>query len=187
MGLVVCPDCKKEVSQYAESCPNCGFPIQKFMKEHNLSDTTKLWVCPICAEVNLIGCSNYYLTCDRCGFNEAMIQTNISYDEYWENNYRVFKNENRYYDDLIAIEYGNGKFNQELADKRREENRSASRKQLQEKQQSTSQNQPKCPTCGSTNVEKISAGKKVKGSILFGVFSSDIRNTMHCKNCGAKW
>lgn len=46
---------------------------------------------------------------------------------------------------------------------------------------------PKCPTCGSTNVEKISIGQKAVGGAMFGVLSSDIRNTMHCKNCGAKW
>ena len=48
-------------------------------------------------------------------------------------------------------------------------------------------NIPKCPTCGSTNIEKISTSKKVGGAMLFGLFSSDVRNTMHCKNCGAKW
>ena len=49
------------------------------------------------------------------------------------------------------------------------------------------QNMPKCPTCGSLNVEKISTGKKVFGGAMFGLFSSDVRNTMHCKNCGYKW
>lgn len=48
-------------------------------------------------------------------------------------------------------------------------------------------NLPTCPTCGSTNIEKISAAKKVGGSLLFGIFSSDIRNSMHCKDCGYKW
>lgn len=48
-------------------------------------------------------------------------------------------------------------------------------------------NKPKCPTCGSLNVEKISTGKKVFGVAMFGLFSSDVRNTMHCKNCGYKW
>ena len=46
---------------------------------------------------------------------------------------------------------------------------------------------PKCPTCGSTKVEKISATKKVLGGAVFGLMSSDVRNTMHCRNCGAKW
>lgn len=48
-------------------------------------------------------------------------------------------------------------------------------------------NMPKCPICGSLNVEKISTGKKIFGGAIFGLFSSDVRNTMHCKNCGAKW
>lgn len=48
-------------------------------------------------------------------------------------------------------------------------------------------NKPKCPTCSSTNVEKISTTKKILGGAMFGLFSSDVRNTMHCKNCGYKW
>lgn len=46
---------------------------------------------------------------------------------------------------------------------------------------------PKCPTCGSTNIEKISLGKKAVGGALFGLFSSDVRKSMHCKSCGYKW
>ena len=46
---------------------------------------------------------------------------------------------------------------------------------------------PKCPTCGSINVEKISFGKKLTGGALFGLFSSNVRKTMHCRNCGYKW
>lgn len=57
-------------------------------------------------------------------------------------------------------------------------------RQIKEQQ---SDSRPKCPTCGSTNIEKISVGKKIGGSMLFGIFSSDVRNTMHCKDCGAKW
>lgn len=59
--------------------------------------------------------------------------------------------------------------------------------QSTQQQVCTQVNIPKCPTCGSTNIEKISAGKKIKGSMLFGIFSSDVRKTMHCKNCGYKW
>lgn len=46
---------------------------------------------------------------------------------------------------------------------------------------------PKCPTCGSTNVEKISLTSKAVGGVMFGLFSSNVRKTMHCKNCGYKW
>ena len=46
---------------------------------------------------------------------------------------------------------------------------------------------PMCPTCGSYNVEKISLTKKAVGGAMFGLFSSNVRKTMHCKNCGYKW
>lgn len=49
------------------------------------------------------------------------------------------------------------------------------------------QNIPKCPTCGSTNVEKISTAKKAFGFAMVGLFSSNLGKTMHCKNCGYKW
>lgn len=60
------------------------------------------------------------------------------------------------------------------------------------KQQESSKNveeddRPKCPTCGSTNIEKISLGKKAVGGALFGIFSSNVRKSMHCKSCGYKW
>ena len=44
-----------------------------------------------------------------------------------------------------------------------------------------------CPTCGSTNIERISAGKKLMGSMMFGIFSKDANSMFHCKNCNYKW
>lgn len=46
---------------------------------------------------------------------------------------------------------------------------------------------PKCPTCSSTNICKITTGKKATGFILAGIFSSNFGKTMECKNCGYKW
>ena len=43
------------------------------------------------------------------------------------------------------------------------------------------------PTCGSKNIEKISLTKKAIGGAMFGLFSSNVRKTMYCKNCGYKW
>ena len=53
--------------------------------------------------------------------------------------------------------------------------------------QPTPKNVPKCPTCGSTNVEKISTAKKAFGFAMVGLFSSNLGKTMECKNCGYKW
>ena len=46
---------------------------------------------------------------------------------------------------------------------------------------------PHCPTCGSENVQKISVGAKVIGGTMFGLFSSNVRKSYHCNNCGYKW
>lgn len=48
--------------------------------------------------------------------------------------------------------------------------------------------QIKCPTCGSTNVKKISGASKVGSAVAFGVFSlGKLSKTFECKNCGYKW
>ena len=50
-----------------------------------------------------------------------------------------------------------------------------------------SKNQPKCPTCGSTNIQKISATSKIGGAFMFGWFSKTARSQFKCNNCGYKW
>lgn len=49
------------------------------------------------------------------------------------------------------------------------------------------ENIPKCPTCGSINIKKISTTRRLVTTGLFGLASSDIGKTMLCKNCGYKW
>lgn len=46
---------------------------------------------------------------------------------------------------------------------------------------------PKCPTCGSTDVQLISTASRLGSALLFGLGSSKIGKTMECKNCGYKW
>lgn len=53
--------------------------------------------------------------------------------------------------------------------------------------QVTDINKPVCPTCGSYRVEKISFTSKAIGGAMWGLFSSDIRNTFRCRSCGYKW
>ena len=33
MALIVCPECGKQVSDQAESCPHCGYPVPKYIAE----------------------------------------------------------------------------------------------------------------------------------------------------------
>ena len=64
--------------------------------------------------------------------------------------------------------------------------RNARQREMEQKQEQ-SKNVPKCPTCGSTNVNKISSVKKATGFFAVGIFSSNFGKTMECKNCGYKW
>ena len=50
-----------------------------------------------------------------------------------------------------------------------------------------SSNIPKCPTCGSTNIEKISSLNKAAGAVMFGLFSKTAKSQFKCNNCGYKW
>lgn len=68
----------------------------------------------------------------------------------------------------------------------------ADRPQIQYVERATSNvvqevNLPKCPTCGSYDVEKISLGSKAAGYVAFGIFSSNVRRSYKCKNCGYRW
>lgn len=49
------------------------------------------------------------------------------------------------------------------------------------------ENIPKCPTCGSTNIKKISATSKVFGAAMFGLFSKTVHSQFQCNSCGYKW
>lgn len=48
-------------------------------------------------------------------------------------------------------------------------------------------NKPKCPTCGSQNLKKISATSKVIHTAVFGIFGTKRHKQFQCNNCGYEW
>ena len=46
---------------------------------------------------------------------------------------------------------------------------------------------PKCPTCGSTNLKRISSTQKATNAVLFGLFGNKRSKQFHCNNCGYEW
>lgn len=135
--------------------------------------------CPKCGEINFI---DSITNCHFC--NEPYVITDYkwSLDDGDRNMYKI-----------ILEEYAkpNPLFDEELYNKRIALEKSQQQATLDmmymEKQQAQRANVPKCPTCGSTNVEKISTAQKAFGFALVGLFSSNLGKTMHCKNCGYKW
>ena len=49
------------------------------------------------------------------------------------------------------------------------------------------QNKPKCPTCSSTNLKKISTVSKAVNTAMFGLLGTKRNKTFHCNNCGYEW
>ena len=135
--------------------------------------------CPKCGEINFI---DSITNCHFC--NEPYVITDYkwSLDDGDRNMYKI-----------IIEEYAkpNPHNDEELYNKRIALEKSQQQATLDmmymEKQQAQRANVPKCPTCGSTNVEKISTAQKAFGFALVGLFSSNLGKTMHCKNCGYKW
>lgn len=48
-------------------------------------------------------------------------------------------------------------------------------------------NRPKCPTCNSTNIKRISGTSKAVSVALFGLLSQKVKKQWHCNNCGSEW
>lgn len=48
-------------------------------------------------------------------------------------------------------------------------------------------NIPKCPTCSSTNIKKISATSKVASVAMWGLLSRKVHKQWHCNVCGSEW
>ncbi len=45
----------------------------------------------------------------------------------------------------------------------------------------------KCPTCQSTNVQKIGVGERAVSVATMGIFSKKINKSFKCKSCGYTW
>lgn len=60
------------------------------------------------------------------------------------------------------------------------------RNQLEQQKSSKIQNdnRPKCPTCNSTNLKKISGTSKAVSVAMFGLLSQKVKKTYHCNACG---
>lgn len=60
----------------------------------------------------------------------------------------------------------------------------AERQAMQER---VEKNTPKCPTCGSTNINKISGLDRAASVSLLGIFSKKINKSYQCKDCKFTW
>lgn len=181
MALIKCPECGRDVSDKSKQCVHCGFPLDQIKSTENTAYAM-------------------YLV-DSINKNANIILFRILLEEH----YNVPKNEANH----IIVEYHKGHKPIKILDGVKFENIEYIKKDFEhigffvKEEKSNCINDtsnyniegikysldslPKCPTCGSTNIEKISVSKKFTSGILFGLFSSNNGKTFHCKSCGYKW
>lgn len=164
MSLLICPECQKEVSEFAEKCISCGCPIEIIKKNqqkrlYTIINGDKKDVTYF---VNKILDNSYQQ--DVLNFNiKLMNDLDVSMLGF-----------------VKAVKECNGA-PVEYNDK--------SIKQWKQKQQAIQASKPKCPMCGSTNISKIGSLNRAASIAGFGILSRKIGKQWQCNNpkCRHLW
>lgn len=132
--------------------------------------------------------------CLVCGELVKATRTKYELTHYIDIANERYGNDNRYIDVILEEIKQNPLFSEKkyraAKQKIKEENDAQWRERIiknTEQKSTEAQYVPKCPTCGSANIEKISTTSKVVGATMFGLLSKTARSQFKCKNCGYKW
>lgn len=166
MALINCPECGKEISDKSKQCIHCGYPLEESNNDNKNSAYSirlihcgeqKVKLIKIIREITGLDLKRGKDVVD----NLLLIKTNISLDEA-----NSIKKQIEEVGGAVKITEFNA--NDVVISQ-------------------TELNIPKCPTCGSTDISKISTASKAVSVGLFGIFSSKIRKQFHCNSCKYEW
>lgn len=169
-------------------------------------DMTK-YVCPVCGNRNRS--EDRFPICDFCGCEDVIILTDDEISEIQDDIRKLpEKAQQKYLTEepksdfykmgIMTTEYirqkyvfndprfSKSKFNER---ERKEEKDCQEFKERSKHDVAAYYGHPTitCPTCGSTNTEKISALSKGVSVGLFGIFSQKVKHQFHCNSCGYEW
>lgn len=71
--------------------------------------------------------------------------------------------------------------------KKREEKQTRESMNLPSSYKPKEGNTPKCPTCGSTNIKRITTANRAVSVLTLGIISGKIGKNYECLDCKAKW
>lgn len=191
--MIYCPGCQHELSIYAETCPHCAFPVRSFMTEHHITDIHKAYVCPKCGDIY---CGTNYekeplhIQCQYCG--TVMLETDEDGAEMEWNKNIVAGDEFIQIANSILAKYTDMKLDPTAVAHREsviEQKKKNEEHQEQLRQQANvpESNLPKCPICGSMDIENISTLNRAVSTAMVGIASDKIGKQFKCKNCGYKF
>lgn len=175
--LIKCPECGKEISDKAQSCPNCGCPASEFAGSEAIKERT--------AEVHgikeFLPDGRCVIYCTTCGKETKLPSCFI-------------KKVNDYSMELIvdikcvncnkADKGGTIVYLRDMKTNRKV-HLSAPETSGNTKIRYIDDEIPKCPMCRSYNIHKISGASKVASGLAFGVFAGKkIMSQYKCGACG---
>ena len=158
--LIKCPECHERISDQAEYCIHCGYPIKK----RNIDNS-----------------------CDINGVSYDLSEEFrlITQDDYMQGLRNLRDKCNLELSDTVTL--ANIIKETKKVPKEYNSDQNSEYRKILSQLETSNQNIPKCPTCGSTNIKKISASRKMLGAIGFGLLSKTARSQWECNNCGNKW
>lgn len=170
----MCPNCGFWTFYKKEECPICNIPMRHItLKEFNKAYKTE--------------CSNFDEYAQKYIFGHDFVPNYKElHKKYWEEQEKQEELErrrraNQEYDQWMSA------YNSGLSQGATPEQ--AAHAATCRPQGTSTVHIPKCPTCGSTDLTKITTGTKVAKTVAFGVIGaiSDAGKTWKCNNCGGKF
>lgn len=135
------------------------------------------YYCPICGETQF----RTNIVCVNCHNKVMMSQSKFEGEYYQEKSMEKYGDLTHWKEFLLIEIEQNSLYNPDIISCKPNLNITHNHiKQIEN-------NIPKCPTCNSTNIQKISTTSKVIGASLFGLFSKNAISQFKCNNCGYKW
>lgn len=171
MALMKCVECGKEISDRADNCPYCGCPVGA---ESIWGSIDFVWVKGVTQNFNV---ATIYVDGVECGkiMNRKTVNIRVSLGLH---SVKLLRNGKCMLEESIPISKDSPNVSFYI------------KETISGKLEKTTmpiENVPKCPTCGSTKVKKLSLGRKVFSVEMIGFASSSAGKTFVCKNCGYKW
>lgn len=146
----------------------------------------KVFICPKCTQY-FFKISNTKHCCEYC--RTQLIETKYFLNDFMnENLQKNYPKAIKEYVDVNSLHDPNEETRSYLkkqADEQRKLVEDRIRVESYRKEQEA--NKPHCPTCNSTDVQKIGTVERGVSVAAFGLFSGKLGKTMKCNHCGYKW
>ncbi len=119
--------------------------------------------------------SNCVIVSHGAGLNKIIFRTDLPHHDEYKDMVGVKKT--HYYDEPIITEEQKPNIYEKIPFNRPQSSIVST----------PNENVPKCPTCKSTNIKKISSLSKAGSVAMWGIFSRKVHKQWHCNNCGSEW